>query len=138
MADLNTVTSELQDLRKDMIGANEVKKEREERIKKQKNEMSSLKSAFDELEIKYNSMVITQNKTQDSLVQTEKDLKDTVKKLHETDKNRHDTEIRLLEEINKSKELSETVKTKDDSVLIKERQIEEMDKKNLDLMRQNE
>ena len=61
-----------------------------------------------------------------------------MKKLHDTDKARHDTEIRLLEEINKTKDLSETVKTKDDSVLVKERQIEEMDKKNLDLQRQNE
>ena len=36
-----------------------MKEEREERIKKQKEEMAALKTAFDELDIKYNSMVIT-------------------------------------------------------------------------------
>lgn len=63
MAELTETTSQLKDQERDMIGHNEVTREREERISKQKKQIDELKANLDELDIKHTSLQITQNKT---------------------------------------------------------------------------
>ena len=48
---------------------------------------------------------------------------------------RHETEIKLGEEIEKTKGLQDIVKLKEDTLTKKAAEIEELDKKNLDLER---
>lgn len=118
-----------------MIGHNEMTKERELRLEKSKKETDQLRKEFDELDIKYNSTVVQLNKTVTTLETTKKDLKDTTNKLHDTNKARHDTEIKLLEEIGTAKEMRDNLRTKDERIAEKERQIDDLDKKALDMTR---
>jgi chromosome segregation ATPase len=61
-----------------------------------------------------------------------------VSKLHLTNKVRHETEIKLGEEFEKAKGLQEVVKMKDDALVRKQNEIEELDKRIIDIERQNE
>ena len=63
------------------------------------------------------------------------DVKDTTKKLHDTNKARHEIEIKLLEEINTSKEMRETIRNKDEKMAEKDRHIDDLDKKALEMNR---
>lgn len=63
MQELNKITSEFQEAKRDMIGFNEVEKERNERIDKLKNELRVLKLAHEELDIKHGTLVINHEKT---------------------------------------------------------------------------
>ena len=63
------------------------------------------------------------------------DLDDTTEKLHLTNKVRHETEIKLGEEIEKCKGLQEVVKIKEDTLGKRSNEIEELDKKVIDLER---
>jgi hypothetical protein len=50
-------------------------------------------------------------------------------------KARHDLETKMTDEIEKNRSLVETNRRKEESILGKQNEIEEMDKKNLDLER---
>lgn len=65
----------------------------------------------------------------------QKDLADTATKLHATDKARHETEMRWLEEKDQGGQLSQTIKDKDDQLLHKTRELEDLDKKHMELVR---
>ena len=114
MAELTETTSQLKDQERDMIGHNEVTREREERIAKQKKQIDELKASLDELDIKHTSQGITLDKTKNLLETTQKDLTDTTTKLHATDKARHETEMRWLEQKDNSDQLGTVIKDKDD------------------------
>ena len=57
-----------------------------------------------------------------------KDLTDTVEKLHITNKVRHDLEIKLGEEVEKSRGLQDIVKLKEESLGKRANEIEDLDK----------
>lgn len=80
-----------------MISYNEMTKEREDKIEKQKIELAEMKQQFDELDIKNGSLAIDHQKNKEMLLTAQKDLTDTVSKLHTTNKVRHETEIKLGE-----------------------------------------
>lgn len=65
-------------------------------------------------------------------------MNDTTDKLHLTNKVRHETEIKLGEEVEKCKGLQEIVKVKEDSLGKKATEIEELDKRVIDLERAQE
>ena len=129
MAELTETTSKLKDQERDMIGHNEVTREREERIAKQKKQIDELKANLDELDIKFNSLELDKKKTQEMLDTAKKDLADTVNKLHATDKARHETEIKLLEEIDKGKTQGEALKAKEDDLRQKKFEFDDLDKR---------
>lgn len=90
-----------------MISYNEMTKEREDKIEKQKIELAEMKQQFDELDIKNGSLAIDHQKNKEMLLTAQKDLTDTVSKLHTTNKVRHETEIKLGEQSEKNKSLQE-------------------------------
>lgn len=106
---------------------------REERISKLKQELTDTMEKFEELDIKFGSLTIEYDKVKDQKVNAMKDLEDTVKKLHLTNKVRHETEIKLAEEIEKGKGQNEILKLNQESLLRKNAEIEELDKRVLDL-----
>lgn len=65
-------------------------------------------------------------------------MEDTTEKLHATNKVRHETEIKLGEEVEKTRSLQDLIKLKEDTLGKRATEIEELDKKVLDLERANE
>lgn len=95
-----------------MIGNNEMTRIREERIAKSKAELAEFMVKCDSLEIQFNSLKITAQKAEEQKSQATKDLADTVLKLHLTNKSRHETEIKLGEELERTRSLQEAGKLK--------------------------
>lgn len=118
-----------------MIGHDELAREREERIEKLKAELNTIKIDFEKLEIEHESLKINHSKVLEQYDQAAADLDDTTEKLHLTNKVRHETEIKLGEEIEKCKGLQEVVKIKEDTLGKRSNEIEELDKKVIDLER---
>lgn len=132
---LNEVQKEYQDIRKKMIGHDELAKEREERIEKLKSELEIIKAKFEKLDIEHGTLMITHAKVEGQYQEAAADLKDTTEKLHITNKVRHETEIKLGEEIEKCKGLQDVVKIKEETLNKRASEIEELDKKVIDLER---
>ena len=118
-----------------MVGHNEMTREREERIEKLKDRLHEITEKFDALTIEHGTLQIEHAKNLELYNTCSLDLEDTTEKLHATNKVRHETEIKLGEEIEKSKGLQDIIKIKEDNIMKKSTEIEELDKKNLDLER---
>lgn len=69
---------------------------------------------------------------------TQKELDDTVHKLHITNKVRHETEVKLGESHEKGKDQMDVIKNKDDLLFKKQAEIDDLDKKQVELERQVE
>ena len=121
-----------------MISYNEMTKEREDKIEKQKIELAEMKQQFDELDIKNGSLAIDHQKNKEMLLTAQKDLTDTVSKLHTTNKVRHETEIKLGEQSEKNKSLQELLQLKEEQLQLKIRDNEDLEKQRFDLIRLNE
>jgi hypothetical protein len=65
-------------------------------------------------------------------------LEDAIEKLHVTNKVRHETEVKLHEEVEKNKNLQEIIRDKDEMLAKRTQEIEELDKKVIELERANE
>ena len=135
---LNEVQTEYQTIRKRMIGSDELAREREERIEKFKTDLHQNKIDIEKLTIEHESLKINHTKVEEQYASATTDLDDTTEKLHLTNKVRHETEIKLGEEIEKCKGLQEIVKVKEDSLGKKATEIEELDKRVIDLERAQE
>ena len=103
-------------MKRQVVGHDELNREREERIERLKNELSELKVKHEELEIEKGTLKINYAKVMELYEICQRDLDDTTEKLHQTNKVRHETEIKLGEEIQKTKGLQEVVKLKDESL----------------------
>jgi hypothetical protein len=64
-----------------------------------------------------------------------KDFESTTDKLHVTNKVRHENEIKLGEEVEKTRGLQELLRAKEDTLVRRAAEIEELDKKVLELER---
>jgi chromosome segregation ATPase len=118
-----------------MIGSDELAREREERIEKYKADLHQMKIDLEKIIIEHESLKINHDKVKEQYQNSQKDLDDTTEKLHLTNKVRHETEIKLGEEVEKCKGLQEIVKIKEDSLGKKATEIEELDKRVIDLER---
>jgi len=126
--ELNEVSMDFQAAKKKMIGHDELAKEREDRIEKLKVENAEYKTKFEKLDIEHGSLKITHSKVMEQYENAAKDLTDTVEKLHITNKVRHDLEIKLGEEVEKSRGLQDIVKLKEESLGKRANEIEDLDK----------
>jgi len=63
MAELTQITTDYQETKRQMVGHNEMSREREERIDKYKADLIAIKEAFDVLEIEHGSLKINYEKT---------------------------------------------------------------------------
>jgi len=121
-----------------MIGSDELAREREERIEKFKSDLHQMKIDNEKLTIDFESLKINHAKVEEQYSTCSSDLEDTTEKLHLTNKVRHETEIKLGEEIEKCKGLQEIVKVKEESLGKKATEIEDLDKRVIDLERAQE
>lgn len=135
---LNKLKQEHQEVRKQNIGADELAREREDRISKLKDENLELKEKLEKLDIEYNTLNIGHEKVTEQYEATAKELEDRSEMLHSTNKVRHETEIKLAEEIEKTRSLQDLVKLKDEALGKKGGELEDLDKKVLELERQVE
>lgn len=92
----------------------------------------------DNLDLEFSSLKINFSKTMDLYTMCAKDLEDTTQKLHLCNRVRHETEIKLGGEIEKVKNLQDIVRIKEEILEKKQSEIEELDKKVIDLERNNE
>lgn len=121
-----------------MIGHDEFAREREERIEKVKAELFDLKSNYEKLEIAHESLQINHSKVLEQYDTAANDLTDTVEKLNIIHKVQHETEIKLGEEIEKTRGLQDIVKLKEESLNKRSADIEDLDKQVIDLQRDKE
>ena len=126
---LNKLKQEHQEVRKQNIGADELAREREDRISKLKDENLELKEKLEKLDIEYNTLNISHEKVTEQYEATAKELEDRSEMLHSTNKVRHETEIKLAEEIEKTRSLQDLVKLKDEALGKKGGELEDLDKK---------
>lgn len=138
MKEINKVSVEFQESKREIIGFGEIQKEREERIDKLKKELRELKINHEELDLKHGTLTIQHDKVKEQYENTKKDLDDAIEKLHITNKVRHETEVRLNEEFLKNKSLTDIIRDKDDILSKRAAEIEELDRRLIELERQNE
>jgi len=138
MVELNELKNEFQQARKKNIGADELAREREERIAKLRVENEDMKQRLERLDIEYNTLRINHDKVTEQYDACAKELEDRSEMLHATNKVRHETEIKLAEEIEKTRGLQDLIKLKEDTLGKKAGELEELDKKVLELERQVE
>jgi chromosome segregation ATPase len=100
-----------------------------------KDDLSSAKIRIDELELKLGTLQINYDKMEEQLNTTREDHEDVVDKLHKMNKARHDLEIKLQDEIERNKSLAEVVSLRDETLEKRAQEIEELDKKVIDLER---
>lgn len=100
-----------------------------------KAENKELKATNEDLDIKYGTLKINYDKLLENKNNIKSDYDDVVQKLHQMNKARHDLETKLSDEIERNRSLSEVVKLKEDTLLKRSSEIEELDKKLIDLER---
>ncbi len=67
-----------------------------------------------------------------------RDLDDAIDKLHVTNKVRHETELKLTEEIERGRALADVIRDKDEQLHKRAQEIEDLDRRVLELERTNE
>lgn len=93
-----------------------------------RKDLEGVKAKYEMLDITHQSLLIENGKVIEQLETASSDLTDTVEKLHITNKARHENEVKLAEEIDKVRGLVEVVKLKEETVLKKAGEVEELDK----------
>jgi hypothetical protein len=114
MIEINKINVEYQDSKREIIGFGEIQKEREERIEKLKKDLKEVKLQHEELDLKHGTLSIQHDKIKEQYETCRKDLDDAIEKLHVTNKVRHETEVKLHEEEDKNRTLSEIIRDKED------------------------
>ena len=84
-----------------------------------------MKLKYEELDIEHGTLKINYLKINEQNENNSRDLQDTIEKLHLTNKVRHETEVKLGEEIEKTKNLQEIVRMKEDTLGRRASEIEE-------------
>jgi len=138
MGELSQITGEYQETKRLMVGHNEMTREREERIDKLKDMYYEAQEKLEKVTVELGTIQIEHAKNLELYQVASTDLEDTIEKLHLTNKVRHETEIKLGEEIEKTKGLQDVVKMKEETLIKRGAEIEDMDKKCIDLERQCE
>ena len=134
MEDLATVTGELQTNKREMIGFTEINREREEKITQLKEDLKVVTVKANEFELKLGTLQINFDKLEELQTQTKADRDDLVDKLHTMNKARHDIETKLQDEHERNKNLTEVVNLKEGLLDERSKDIEELDKKQNELI----
>ena len=121
-----------------MINFNQSNGEKDEKIAILKADLTNFKGKSEDYALQLGTLQINHEKIQASLELTKKDYDETVEKLHKMNKARHDLETKLLDEIEKNRSLGELIKLKEDTIMKRSQELEEVDKKSIDFERQVE
>jgi len=103
-----------------------------------KKELSELKVKHSTLELEHGTILIQHEKVGELCENQKKDLEDAINKLHITNKARHEMEVKYFDETEKVKNLTEIIRDKDDQISKKNTELDELDKKSIELERYNE
>ena len=123
--ELKETVQTLQHSQRQVLGFNEIKKEREERIDKLKTEFESLSVTHKKTDAKLSKTTIELEKTSDQLQSISSEYHNTVEKLKRINKARNDKESRLSEEKNLTYRLKKEVKELTSTIREKMRLIEQ-------------
>lgn len=123
--ELKAVTETLQLSQREVLGFNEIKREREERIDKLKSEVEHLSIKLNSTEAKLAKNTITLEKTSDQLNSIKEEYHSTVEKLKKINKARNDKEFRLSEEKHTSYKLRKEIEQLRETLKEHIRQIDE-------------
>jgi len=137
MEDFNSVKGELQENKREMIGFGEINKEREEKIAQLKRDLNIYKVKADEYEIQLGTLQIKYDKQEELLADKTEELTNVQDNLHKMNKARHDLENKLAEEVERNKHLLEQVQLRDDTLDKRQGEINDLEKQNQELTRQN-
>ena len=116
MAELKEITTKYQETQRLMVGHVEMTKEREERIDDLKTKYYASTEKLEVITVELGTLKIEHAKNLEMYKVASTDLEDTIEKLHLTNKVRHETEIKLGEEIEKTKGLQDIVKMKEETL----------------------
>jgi len=134
-----TITiNELQVLKRDKLGFDEILKEREERILRVKSMLTELQSSYKILDKKHSILTLDYERALDSFQEQKLELDDTVGKLKITNKVRNETEIKLNEEIEKVKEHKTILGEKEDRIHRYISEIQKLEKQMFNLRKEKE
>lgn len=138
ISEVNKVNMEAQESKREIIGFGEIQKEREERIDKLKAELKEYKFKFEEVDLLFGTLNIQHEKIKEQYETCKRDQDDAIEKLHLTNKVRHETELRLTEEQEKTRSLQDVLRDKDEQLHKRAQEIEDLDKRVIELERANE
>ena len=121
-----------------MIGFEEVQRERESKIGILKKELAEIRMAHDSLDLEHCTLTITHKKLDEQYTDLRRDHDDVVDKLHLMNKARYELETSCGDEKVRNQNLMEVLNIKEDMLLRRATDIEELDKKVCDKDRELE
>ena len=80
-------------------------------------------------------LTINHEKIQEQVAALQITYDDTVDKLHKMNKARHDLETKLTDEIERNRSLQDIVRLKEESIIKRQQDLEDLDRKIIDLER---
>lgn len=110
------IVEELQQLKRDKLGFDEILKEREERILRVKSLLTQVQNSHKELDKQHSSLKLDYERAIDSFNEQKIELEDTINKLKITNKARNENELQLNEEREKQKDLKNLLNEKEDRI----------------------
>jgi chromosome segregation ATPase len=132
---LTETNAELNTNKRVMIGYTQTQEEKEEKIERLTADLRTTKLRAEELHLAHGTLKIHHTKLQDTISSLQVTYDETVEKLHKMNKARHDLETKLTDEIERNRSLTDIVRLKEDSILKRQQELEEMDRKLIDLER---
>lgn len=138
MQDLSSVTNQYQQIKRDHIQHDENLKQREETIEVLKVQFAEIQIKYDTLTLDHGTLNLHYAKEKETLESTQKELDDASEKLHLTNKVRHETEVKLGSAFEKARDQDLVIIAKDDDLSKRHAEIDELDKKVINLERNNE
>ena len=128
-------TAELNSLKRQMISHTQSTEEKEAKIKQLKTDLTEATLRAEALELELSTLKIHHAKAQEQLGSLNKTYEETVEKLHKMNRARHDLETKLSDEIERNRALQDIVRLKEENILKRQVELEELDRKVVELER---
>ena len=128
-------TAELNSCKRQMISHTQSTEEREAKIKQLKADLTETTLKAEALQLELSTLKIHHAKAQEQLGSLGKTYDETVEKLHKMNRARHDLETKLSDEIERNRALQDIVRLKEESILKRQQELEEMDRNIVELER---
>lgn len=132
---LSETTAELNENKRRMIGFTQSQQEKDEKIDDLRDSLNTTKIRADELHLQLSYLTINHEKIQEQVAALQITYDDTVDKLHKMNKARHDLETKLTDEIERNRSLQDIVRLKEESIIKRQQDLEDLDRKIIDLER---
>jgi chromosome segregation ATPase len=132
------IVEELQKLKRDKLGFEEILKEREERILRVKSLLTEIQNSHKILDKQHSSLKLDYERAMDNFNEQKVELEDTINKLKITNKARNENELQLNEEREKQKELKTLLNEKEDRIHKYINEIQKLEKQLFNLRKEKD